>query len=167
MVFLGVILVGLLLLGSQDLGVGVEGIEELSVSQGVLLLSVVENDGGLSSSDLLLNLVRVDDSSEIRVGDHGSEELVSVLLEGGVSVGSEELVKGSEGALSPDDESSELTTRSKLEEVESVDIDDFDSGDVSECLDEFGVFIKVNDKGSLSDSVSLSSDFSDTRSDAF
>lgn len=60
-------------MGSQDLSEGVEGIEELSVSKRVLLLFGVVNDGSLGRSDLLLNLIRVNDSSQVRVGNHGSK----------------------------------------------------------------------------------------------
>lgn len=53
-----------------------------------------------------------------------------------------------------------------MEEVESVDVDDFNSGDVSEGFDQLGVFIEVDDQRALSNSVPLVSELAVASSDA-
>jgi len=68
-------------------------------------------------------------------------------------------------SLSPNDESSELSTWCKLLEIKSGHIDNFDSWDVSECFDQFGIFIKIDDERSFSNSVSLVSQFTFTGSE--
>lgn len=68
--------------------------------------------------------------------------------------------------MGPDNESAELSTGRELEEVESVDIDDFDSGDISEGFDQLGVLVEVDNQRALSDSVSLASEFAVASSDA-
>ena len=94
-------------------------------------------------SDGGLDLVGVDDSGDVGVGERGSVQVESVLSDGAVSVGAEDLVEVGEGALRPEDESSELAARSELQQVESVDVEDVDSRDVSErALD---VLLAVSD----------------------
>jgi len=51
---------------------------------------------------------------------------------GGSSV---DLVKGVEGGIGPDDETSEVSTRSELEEVKGLDGGSLNTGDVAESLD--------------------------------
>lgn len=89
-----------------------------------------------------------------------------MLLEGSVSVGSEQLVQLIEGTLGPNNESSELATRSQLEKIQSVHINHFDSRNVSESLRQFGVFIEINNEGTLSNLISLASLLSDSGSDS-
>jgi hypothetical protein len=60
-----------------------------------------------------------------------------------------------------------LTSGSELFKRESGNIRDFNSGNVSESLDEFGVFIGINNEGSFSDSVSSVSHFSFSGSKRF
>lgn len=94
----------------------------------------------------------------------GSVDLVSLLVESLFSVGSEQVIKGIESTLGPDDESSELTTRSQLEEVHSVDVAEINSGDVSEGLNHLGVIIGIDEQGSSSLNESSVSHFSFTGS---
>lgn len=49
----------------------------------------------------------------------------------------------------------------------SLNIGDFDSWNISEGLDEFNIFISINNKGSFSDFVSSISHFSFSGSDVF
>jgi hypothetical protein len=78
-----------------------------------------------------LDLIRVDNLGEIGVCKKRSLEFVASLEHSfEISVGSEQLVQWGEGSLSPNDESPELATWSKLEEVQSIHIHHFHSGDV-------------------------------------
>jgi len=58
-----------------------------------------------------------------------------------------------------------VTTGSQLSEVKSVDIGDFNTGDVSDSSDEGGVFIVVDEKRTSSESVSSVSELALTSSD--
>lgn len=72
-----------------------------------------------------------------------------MLVGSGSVVVSVVLVEGSEGALSPDDEASEMASRSELEEVESGNSDGFDSRDIAEGTSEVSL-LSVDDKGTAS-----------------
>ena len=58
-----------------------------------------------------------------------------------------------------------MTTGSQLSEVKSVDVGDFNTGDVSDGSDEGGVFIVVDEKGTSSEIVSSVSELTLTSSD--
>lgn len=96
-----------------------------------------------------------------------SLKLVSNFFFGVLSGRSEESIQSFESRLGPDAESSDLTTGSQLFEGESADIGDFNSGDVSEGLDEFDVFVGIDNEGSFSNSVSSVSHFSFSGSEGF
>ena len=154
------------LVGSTSLLVeGVESVHEDSVGQGVLL-GGVGLDGGLGSAELGLNLVGVDDSSEISAVHHVSVENVSTLFDVGSSPVSEDGVEGLEGLTGPDDESAEVTAGGELEEVKSVDVNEVDSGEVSGGSLDGLVLLSVDDQGALSQDVSGVSelDLSDSHS---
>ena len=89
----------------------------------------------------------------------------SLLLGTGLLVGTEHIVEFLEGRFSPDDESSDVTSGGQLEEVESADVSNFNSGDVSQSLDQRNVSSTVDDKRSASASVSSVSKFSLSSSD--
>jgi len=116
-------------------------------------------------SDNALNGIGVDDLSDIGVGKDSSMEMISGLALGSNSVATEEFIKGLEGRFSPDDESSEVTTRGELSKVKSVDVGDFNTGDISNSSEESDVFIAVDEEGSSSEVVSLVSKFTLTGSD--
>jgi hypothetical protein len=116
-------------------------------------------------SDSALNGVGVDDLSDIGVGKDGSVEVVSSLALGSISVSAEEFIEGLEGRFSPDDESSEVTTGGELSKVKSVDVSDFNTGEVSDGSEEGDVFIAVDEKGTSSESVSSVSELTLTSSD--
>ena len=134
------------------------------VGQWVLLGLVVGSDGGLDISQLGLNLIGVDDSSKISAGHNVSVELVSRLLEGTVSVGTEDGVEGLEGILGEDEESSEMSTWGKLENVKSVHVASVDTREISGGVSDTLRFITEDDEGSLSHDVSGVSVFSNTGS---
>jgi len=89
-------------------------------------------EGGLFGvSDDGLDLIGVDDSGQIGVAHARSVEGISGFLGSVIFVGSEDGVQGFESGSGVDDESSDLSTWGQLQNVESVDITDFDSWNVS------------------------------------
>ena len=136
------------------LGEWVELLHHGLVGEWVLLGLVVNSDGGLEVSQLGLNLVGVDDSSEISAGHNVSVELVSGLLEGTVSVGTEDGVEGLEGILGEDEESSKMSTWGKLEDVKSVDVASVNTWEVlGLSLNSVGL-VSVDDQWTLTHDVS-------------
>lgn len=87
--------------------------------------------GFLGVSDDGLDLIGVDDSGQIGVAHAGSVEGVSGFLGSVVFEGSEDGVQGFKSGGGVDDESTDLSTWGQLQNVESVDIADFDSWNVS------------------------------------
>lgn len=108
------------------------------VAERVLLL----NEGTLGAGLTLgltehgLDFRRVDDTGNVGVGKEvGGEE--EVLLESRSSSSSTvDFVQSSESSRGPDNEATEVTTGSELEEVEGVDGGGLDTRDVAEGLDE-------------------------------
>ena len=78
------------------------------------------------------------------------------------SVGSEDVVEGSEGVFGEDNESAEVTTWGELEEVESVDVAGIDTGEVAGGSLKVGVLVTVNNKGSLGELEARVSQFVET-----
>lgn len=160
-----VVLVGLSVHSSQDVVVGVKSFHSNGVLQWVLLLLGVEGLVFLSASDGGLDGIGVDDLGNIGVGEGGSVQVVAALFLAGDSVRTEDLVEGSESGFTPDDESAEMTTGGELLKVKSVDVADFNTGDVSDGSDEGDVFVVENEKGTSSETVSLVSELTLTSSD--
>ena len=109
---LSVIFVGLLFHSLKGDGMGVQFLQSSEVLQWVLLLLRVEGSVFLLVSNNRLDGIGVDDLGNIGVSQDSSVEVISALGLTGVSVGTEDLIKGLEGRFSPDDESSEVTTGS-------------------------------------------------------
>lgn len=162
---LSVVFVGSLFHLSNSEVVGVKSFHGFSILQGVLLLGSVKGSVFLLVSDNALDGIGVDDLSDISVGKDSSVEVVSGLLLGSVSVSTEDFIKSLEGRFSPDDESSDVTTGSELLKVKSVDVSDFNTGEVSNSSEEGDVFVAVDKEGTSSKSVSLVSELTLTRSD--
>lgn len=78
-----------------------------------------------------MDLIGVNDSGQIGVAHAGSVEGISGFLGSVILVGSEDGVQGFEGGGGVDNESSDLSTWGQLQNVESVDVADFDSWNVS------------------------------------
>lgn len=132
---LSVSFIGLSLSLSNSIGVRVNSQHLSGVSQGILLLDVVSDKVGSNGSNDSLDFIRVNDSRNVSVGHDGSFHVVSRFLLSSRSVGSENGIKRGNGRLGPDDESSQLTAWGEGSQVESVDVGDFDSWDVSEGFD--------------------------------
>lgn len=101
---------GLEFSGSSDGVTWVESLHEASVLEWVLLLLLVENSVGSDLSKLGLDLITVDDSSEISACHNISVKDISALFNTLGSVVTEDVVECLEGVLGPDDESAEVTT---------------------------------------------------------
>lgn len=126
---------------SNGFGVRVNSQHGSGVSQGILLLDIVSYKVGSDGSNDGLDFIGVNDSRDVGVSHDSSFHVVSRFLLSGRSVRSEDRVKGGNGRLGPNDKSSQLTTWGEGSQVESVDVGDFNSGDVSEGLDQSDVFV--------------------------
>jgi len=143
---------------------GVQPVGDLLVSEWVLLLARMVfvvfdwfDDG--------LDFVRVNDSADISIGHDGSVERVVGFLNTVFAVGSEDLVQRLEGRFGPDDQSAESASWSELLEVESVNIADLDTWDVSDGLEELNVLVGVDEEWATTDSVSSVSDLATSSSE--
>jgi len=146
-----------------SLGVGVELDEGAEVGEGVLL-EEVEAVLALGRAKLGLDLIRVDDAGQIRVGHHGARQMVVGLLAGALGGGAVEGVKAVKGLLGPDDEAAEVTTRSKLKKVQTSNSHKLDTGQVAEGLEEVGLLV-VHNKGSTALDVATVAHFTDSTAD--
>jgi len=132
-----------------NLGVRVDDLHSSLVLQGVLSAGALLEVSLFDSTELCLNLVRVDNSGEISAGHHGSIKLVAALLNSFLSVGTKDVVEALESISSEDNESTEVTTGGELEEVKSVNVADINAGKVAGGSLEVGVLVTVDNKGSL------------------
>jgi len=129
-------------LSAQGLRVGVEAEEDGFVDERVLLLrpgTLLELLAGRTHDGL--DLVAVDQAGDIGVGDLSGGENVVPLVQRRLVKGAKDVVKEFECALGPDDETAKVSTRSELQEVESRNVNEFDTGQVSEGLDDPIVFV--------------------------
>lgn len=158
LLFIG--LVGLSLGLSHGFGVGVQLVHELVVLQGVLHLSFVGDEVFLGRSDNRLDFVRVDDSGDVSVGQDGSFQLEVLLEFSSLSERTEHGVQSLNSGSGPDAESTQLSSGGEGLEVKSVHVGDFNTGDVSESLDESDVFVGVHNQRSFLLLISFISDLS-------
>jgi hypothetical protein len=91
-----------------------------------------------------LDFRAVDEAGYIRVADLGSGEDVILLVEGDLVEGSKHVIEQCKSTLRPDDEAAKVTTRSKLEQVQSPDVDKLDARQVTECLNNATVLVIYN-----------------------
>lgn len=92
-------------------------------------------DAGLAGGpDDRLDLVRVDDPGNVRVGHLCAGQAVVLLEAGGPVVGPVDLVEGGKGRLGPDAEPANVAAGGELEQVEAVHAGDLDAGDVAKGL---------------------------------
>lgn len=71
-ILLFVLLIQLGCLSSLDLSIGINSIKSLCIGREILSLSAVELSWSFGRLNFLLDLVRVDDLSEVGVSDEGS-----------------------------------------------------------------------------------------------
>ena len=68
-----------------------------------------------------------------------------LLVDRGLVEGAEDLIQEAEGTLRPDDETAEVTTGRELKKVETLDVDDLNTREVAERLDD-AVVLVVHDE---------------------
>jgi hypothetical protein len=69
---------------------------------------------------------------------------IVLLVQGGFVEGAEHLIKEAECTLCPDDEAANVSTRSELEKVQPLDIDKFNTRQVTEGLDNAVVLLEYD-----------------------
>jgi hypothetical protein len=118
----------------KDLSIGIQSHHNTEVFEGVLLLAVVDAGAvGLGRTKFALNFIGVDDTSQVRIGHDVLGHFVASLVSRFAVSRAEDLITMFEGIGSPDDESSEVTTGSQLQKVETVDASQINTGQVAEC----------------------------------
>jgi hypothetical protein len=132
----------------------VESDHNTEVGERVLLARKTALNGLITESRL--NFVGVGDSGDIGVAQDGARRLVTLLLSGDVLARAEETVEGLEGVLSPDDESAQVTSRSKLEQVQARDVGQLDARNVAESLDDGTLVLVDNQRTTTLDVASVS-----------
>jgi hypothetical protein len=149
---------------SEDDGIRVELNHGTKVGKRVLLLLRAVGLAILLGADDGLNFIGVDDTGDVTNGDHGSGERISLLdgtLGGSVS---EDGVKGLESLLSPDHETTNVTTGGKVKKVEALNGGKLNTGKVAESL-LHGSTLLVHDKRTTSHGESSVSHLTGTSSD--
>merc|ERR1719361_796127 len=114
--------------GAEGLGGRVEDLHHGLVLERVLLALGGEVGVGLHGTELALDLIRVDDASEVGAAHHVAAKLEASLSDGALTVGAEDVVELLESILGEDDKSANVTTRGELEEVQSGDVAGVDTG---------------------------------------
>lgn len=142
---------GLSVLGSVDFAsledVRVESLHGLQVLEGVGLDALRSSVAFLGGAQDGLDFGRVDDATQVSVGHPVSRESVTALELSFFGEGSVDGFELFESTLSPDAETTQMTTRSQLEQVQSRNAGKFNTGNVTESSDNTAVFL-VNDQGS-------------------
>jgi len=96
-----------------------------------------------------------------------SLELVTSLLDALGTIRAKDVVQGFEGILGEDDESANVATWGKLQEVESVHVADVDTWQVAGTSLDVLVGVSVNDEGTLAEDEAGVSVLALTRASAF
>lgn len=119
-------------------GVRVEAEQDLLVDERVLLLdnSTLGDGTTLDRAKDALHLGAVDELVEVGVGDAVRRDEEVALELRGLSGAAVDRVESRESGRGPDDEAAEVTTGSKLEQVEGVDVAGLDTGNVAESAGE-------------------------------
>jgi len=134
-------------------GTGDDLVQGVARLQGVLLDGRASH-ADASGSDDGLDLLGVDDLGEIGVGHGGAGEMISLLVLGRGLEGAEVLSAGLHGRLGPDHHAADVTTGGELQQVQGVDVDNIETGDVSGGLDDT-VIVVVDDQRSTGGGVLL------------
>ena len=111
-------------------------------------------------SECSLNLIRVDDSGKVSNRHHWSSKLESSLSYRLLSVGSEDLIELLERVLGENNKSSEVTTWSELEEIQSANVAGVNSWEVSGSSLDNWILISIDDEWSSLESETGGSHFS-------
>lgn len=96
--------------------------------------------GRLAGFETSLDLVGLEDALEIGVGEDGARHREALFVSGGI-----DSVQGLERACRPDGEATDVTAGSELEQVQLVDGQQSDTGDVTESEGDAFVFFVDNE----------------------
>jgi len=148
-------------------GIRIQFDKSTQVLEGILL-SNLESFLMSDWAEMGLNFVRVDDTSNIRVGEQRLWEFESFLLFAIKFTRSKDRVELFECRFSPNNKSSRVSSRSELKEIQSRDMAEFNTRNVSEGLNNLGssfgsfLFFVVNNKRTLLLNITSSSGLSFT-----
>jgi len=138
----------------EDGGIGVKLLHHAVVLERVLLLLVVENLDGLLGAENLLDGVGVDQTRDVAGRDDSSVEQVVLSSRAGSLGRAELLLELDEGRAGVDDEASNLASGSEVADIQTLDVQGGNAGDVSEGADEVGGLVVDDDEGTSSELVS-------------
>jgi hypothetical protein len=141
-------------------GVRVQSDLDTQVLETVLLLAAT-GDVVLLRVDLGLDFIGVDQSGKIGVGHDVARESVANLGGGESLFGAPDAVELFEGGLGPDDEATEVSTGSELQEVETVNLLEVNTGQVAEGTGDT-VVLGVDNKRTETSNVTTSSHLTNT-----
>jgi len=147
---------------------GVEANHRIHVLQGVSLARK-RTSGGLDGAEDALDFFGSHDSANVGVGADGGRRVESGFFGGSSLGGTKDGVEGLEGAFGPDDETTNVTTRGELEEVQSVYVASINTLDVAEGSDERIVsasFLVVDEERSSALNITSASGFTLTSTEA-
>ena len=145
--------------GSECLGGGVESVHSSLVGERILLAFRSSFGVDALQAEFRLDLVRVDDSGEVSTGHQVSSKLEATLLDCFLSIGTKDVIELLEGVLGEDNESTEVATWSELEEVQSGDGANIDTGEVSSGALDSSVVVAIDNEGSLAEGEATTSHF--------
>mmetsp|Transcript_52679 Transcript_52679/g.132506 ORF Transcript_52679/g.132506 Transcript_52679/m.132506 type:complete len:232 (+) Transcript_52679:130-825(+) len=140
--------------GLLDLGGGARGlagrdlVERVELEHGLAVAQRIALELGVLVAHLggakdALDLVRVDDAGDVRVGHLATRQGEALLLEARAAVGAVHAVERGEGGAGPHDEAADVSTGSQLQQVQAVHGAQLHAGQVAEGLHQSGVLLAV------------------------
>jgi len=148
-------------MSSLDDRIRIQFLHGLSMAERIDLSSRLAD--GLLGSQELGNSGVTDDASKIGVGHLGVRQSEARLFRFGL-VGTIDGIESSESIRSPDEESTEVSTRSESQQVEGFNIHEFNARDVTEGTEHIGFFL-VDDNGTQLLDISTVTEFTSASSD--
>jgi len=148
-----------------SLGVWVEPDEEAQIGKGILPARKTPGRC-FPCSEMRLDILRADESSQIGVGHRDVWKSVTDFEGGTLFVCAIKIIEFLEGRLRPNDKSTKMSTRCKLEEVEACNTAQLNTRNVSESLEKRSLLV-VNNQRTTSLDVASVPQFTFTRSNLF
>jgi len=141
--------------------VGVEFAESSNIPEGVLL-DVGNTFVSPPVTNGRLDLIRVDDTVEISIRKNRPRKAETVLQGSSFLVGAKEGIQSLKSIATPDNKAAEVTTGGEPEEVEAVDVEGFNTWNVTERFDKRSRFVGVHDKRTTAVAVATVTHFTST-----
>jgi len=113
----------------------------------------------VTSGLVILEVGRLKKSQQPDWEHRWANSRVVLLVDGSLIEGTEDLIEEAESTLGPDNESAEVATWSKLEQVQPANVDGLNTRKIPECLDDPVVFV-VYDEGATALAIPATSDLS-------